>query len=592
MNKKGLKDVLRNYWRVAKNHKFIIIANWFFLIAASVTEIFSPVYIKKFFDILALPIPRNEIYQKAYGVLFIIIALVTLRFLIRRSSSFFHRRIFNKIEWGLYYDAYIRTLEHSHSFFISQPAGSIAHKIDKYRASFVTLWEKFSIDILTNIVRAIGFTTVLFMFNKTIGWIMLVWLVVFILSNFWYSKIIKRNLNEISILKSGVSGNVVDGLSNHMTIQLFNGYEFEKNNIWKRVSNLIKLYRKRSNNDDLFFGFQAAFTTISEIAMFIIGLYYFKLGLVTVGFFYLSYTYIKKLADDMWTISRIFRQMSEAYIDAIDMIQIMEKPYEVTDSTSIVPLKSTKGEIDFENVGYIYSNNNTKVLDDFNLKINPGQKVGLVGSSGAGKSTFVKLLFRLFDVKQGSIKIDNVNIKDISQKDLHRVIGFVPQDSMLFHRTIKENITYGNPNATEQEILNASIKAHCHEFISKLPNGYDTLVGERGVKLSGGERQRIAIARAILKSAPILVLDEATSALDSETEVYIQESLDELMSNKTVIAIAHRLSTIKKMDRILVLENGKILEDGSHEELLKDPNSTYKKLWDLQAGGFIQENED
>ena len=215
-----------------------------------------------------------------------------------------------------------------------------------------------------------------------------------------------------------------------------------------------------------------------------------------------------------------------------------------------------------------------------------GQKIAVVGSSGAGKTTFVRLLLRLFNIASGKILIDGIDISAISQKNLREKISFVPQDPVLFHRTLLDNIRYGKRDATDKEVLVAARLAHCDEFINNLPNGYKTYVGERGIKLSGGERQRVAIARAILKNAPILVLDEATSSLDSHSEALIQDAFHNLIKGKTTIVIAHRLSTIREMDRIIVLENGKIIEDGVHEELANKEGGLYKKLWDLQAGGF------
>jgi ATP-binding cassette subfamily B protein len=235
----------------------------------------------------------------------------------------------------------------------------------------------------------------------------------------------------------------------------------------------------------------------------------------------------------------------------------------------------------------------TPVLKEFNLTIAGGEKIALVGPSGAGKTTVTKLLLRLYDVKGGGIKIDGQNIADVTQDSLRDAIAFVPQEPILFHRSLMENIRYGRRGASDAEVIEAAKKAHCHEFIDKLPQKYDTLVGERGIKLSGGERQRVAIARAILKNAPILVLDEATSSLDSESESLIQDALELLMHGKTVLVIAHRLSTIMKMDRIVVMENGSIVATGTHLELVNQ-HGLYQKLWSIQAGGFIggAENEE
>ena len=247
------------------------------------------------------------------------------------------------------------------------------------------------------------------------------------------------------------------------------------------------------------------------------------------------------------------------------------------------------GEISFNQVGFKYHSQSSGV-QDLSLAIRGGEKVALVGPSGAGKSTLTKLLFRFYDVTHGSITIDGQDIRDITQGSLRQAISLVPQEPVLFHRTILENIRYGRPDATEKDVINAAKKARCHEFISRLPDGYHTFVGERGIKLSGGERQRVAIARAILKNAPILVLDEATSSLDSESEALIQQALTELMEGKTTIVIAHRLSTVMQMDRILVLEGGKVVDEGTHADLI-DRDGLYQSLWNIQAGGFTAQTE-
>lgn len=249
-------------------------------------------------------------------------------------------------------------------------------------------------------------------------------------------------------------------------------------------------------------------------------------------------------------------------------------------------LSQKGGEIKWQDVTFRFGE--SAVFDRFNLTIAPGQRVGLVGQSGAGKTTFVSLLLRQHELETGSICIDGQDIATVTQDSLRQNIAVVPQEPLLFHRTIRENIAYGKVNATEEEVIEVAKKAQSHDFIMALPEGYDTLVGERGIKLSGGQKQRVAIARAMLKDAPILILDEATSALDSESEVAIQKALHELMVGKTVIAIAHRLSTLREMDRIIVLEKGSIVEDGTHEALTRS-GGAYQRLWEHQAGGFLQE---
>jgi ABC-type multidrug transport system fused ATPase/permease subunit len=287
-------------------------------------------------------------------------------------------------------------------------------------------------------------------------------------------------------------------------------------------------------------------------------------------------------------LGRIISHAAKIYGQAEEGLNEVMVPLEILDTESANRLHVSSTGVTWKDVSFDYEG--VPVFKDFNLEIPAGQRGGLVGHSGAGKTTFVSLLLRQHDVMKGSILIDNQDIKSVTQDSLREHIAVVPQEPLLFHRSIRENIAYGKPGATDEEIIEVAKKAQAHEFITALPEGYETLVGERGVKLSGGQKQRVAIARAMLKDAPILVLDEATSALDSESEVAIQKALHELMEGKTVIAVAHRLSTLREMDRIIVLDQGVIVEDGSHDELSK-AGSVYQRLWEHQAGGFLTDDE-
>ncbi len=314
---------------------------------------------------------------------------------------------------------------------------------------------------------------------------------------------------------------------------------------------------------------------------------FWQRGLVTIGDFVLIQSYLLVLFNRLVSMNRELRRFYDSFADAIEMVEILEEPHEIRNAPDAKPLKITDCEINFKNINF-YFDETRPVLKDFNLAVNGGEKLALVGPSGAGKTTVTKLLLRLYNITKGSIEIDSQNIAAVTQESLRDAIAFVPQEPILFHRTLMENIRYGKHDASDEEVFAAAKKAHCHEFISALPEGYQTFVGERGVKLSGGERQRVAIARAILKGAPILLLDEATSSLDSESEALIQDALQNLMEGKTVIVIAHRLSTIMKMDRIIVIENGRVVAEGTHYELLKQ-RGLYQKLWSIQAGGFIDD---
>jgi ATP-binding cassette subfamily B protein len=272
---------------------------------------------------------------------------------------------------------------------------------------------------------------------------------------------------------------------------------------------------------------------------------------------------------------------------------ILDEEHEVKDSLGAKNLKINAGKVEFDKVSFSYNKaKEESVIKNLSFKVKPGEKVALIGPSGGGKSTLTKLILRLFDIKKGSILIDGQDISKVTQDSLRRQIALVPQDPILFHRTLRENIRYANQHVSDEELIAASKMAHCHEFIKKLPHGYDTHVGERGIKLSGGQRQRVAIARAILSQAKILILDEATSSLDSESEKLIQDALKNLIKNKTTFIIAHRLSTIMNVDRIFVLENGRIIEEGTHADLVSKESGLYKKLWNLQVGGYLEDLSD
>ena len=300
---------------------------------------------------------------------------------------------------------------------------------------------------------------------------------------------------------------------------------------------------------------------------------------------YLVIAYSSAVVSQLMMFSRTIRNINQALSDSQEMLDTLAVENEIKDP--ITPVKSNihRGNIVFKDISFTHNENSGALFHNFSVHIKPGEKIGLVGPSGSGKTTFTNLLLRTIDVDKGSIEIDNQDIKDIKQRDLRRAITYVAQEPILFHRTIAENIGYGDLDANHEAIVAAAKLANAHEFIVGLPKGYDTLVGERGVKLSGGQRQRVAIARAILKNSPILILDEATSALDSENEAKIQDALKKLIKDRTTLIVAHRLSTIKEVDRILVIKDGEIIEEGSHKELLRK-NKVYAELWSRQSGSF------
>ncbi len=415
--------------------------------------------------------------------------------------------------------------------------------------------------------------------------VLIIWSIIFVTVSIILSKKAQKYSGIYSNARSTAVGKVVDSIGNILNVKLFARENYEKSYLSSYLDDVAS--KERTSNWYLLKvkAFYAISVTTLLAAMLYLLIYEYSRNAITVGDFALILTL------NMFIIDEVFRAVMElvSFSEEIGIckqaLSIIATKHEIVDQPDAMALKVTQGQIIFDQVHFKYKKEQN-VFTDKSITINPGEKVGLVGFSGSGKSTFVNLILRFFDVGSGKILIDGQNIKTVTQQSLREAIAMIPQDPVLFHRSLAENIGYGRLDATKEEIIECSKKAHCHEFIEKLENGYQTLVGERGVKLSGGQRQRIAIARAILKNAPILILDEATSSLDSVTESYIQESLTQLMEGRTTIVIAHRLSTLFYMDRILVFSDGKIIEDGTHAKLL-GLNGHYAKLWRMQAGGFV-----
>lgn len=394
--------------------------------------------------------------------------------------------------------------------------------------------------------------------------------------------------NERKARTSRLTGIIADIMGNQILTRVFAREKYESNVIKHErrkihdvaLKEITIIERESLYRQTLVYGFQ--------IITLVTAVWLYSTHSVSIAALVFTVTYLMRISDSLFGISSIIRQYEAAFLEAAPMMKILQMDHDVRDAPHATKLQIRSGAIDLDNVTFAYSNNSTDaVFHQLDLHIPAGQKVGLAGHSGGGKTTLTKLLLRFSDIDSGHIRIDGQDIASVTQESLRSQIAYVPQEPFLFHRSLRENINYGNPDATDEEIIAAARKAHAMEFIDKLPQGLDTVVGERGVKLSGGQRQRIAIARAILKDAPILILDEATSALDSESEKLIQASLAELMKGRTSIVIAHRLSTIAKLDRIIVLDSGAITEDDSHDVLLTQ-NGTYAKLWKHQSGGFIE----
>jgi ATP-binding cassette, subfamily B, bacterial len=477
---------------------------------------------------------------------------------------------------------------HSYNYFQQNFAGSLANKINDMAKGSATIISNLIDHFLARALSFIVGAFTMYFVNPNFSMVLIIWIVIFISVSLFLSKKSQRYSEIFSEARSQVVGKVVDSIGNILSVKLFAREGYEKRYLQKFLTDSVSKDRNLHwylLKVKVFYGISI---TVLVGSMTWLLIYERSLNRVTVGDFALILTLTMILIEEAFFIATQLVEFSELIGTCKQGLSIISVKHEIVDLPHAVPLHATRGQIVFDKVHFQYKNGES-IFADKSITIRSGEKVGLVGFSGSGKSTFVNLILRFFEVDSGKILIDDQDIKKVTQHSLRSQIAMIPQDPSLFHRTLMENIRYGRLEATDDEVIEVARKAHCQEFIEKLQDGYDSLVGERGVKLSGGQRQRIAIARALLKNAPILILDEATSSLDSVTEHYIQESLAELMKGRTTIVIAHRLSTLFHMDRILVFSEGKIIEDGTHSELI-NLNGHYTKLWSMQAGGFIVDN--
>ncbi|MEX2029014.1 MAG: ABC transporter ATP-binding protein [Candidatus Paceibacterota bacterium] len=557
-----------------------------YLVGVVLNDIIQPLLFREIIDALSSGGDRDVIYAEVITLAFFIVGLVVLYNIGFRTGDYANAYFQSRVMERLYNFTFNRLLEHSYRFFSNNFSGSIVAKSKRFKRSFESLVDVISFQIWFSFVSLVGVVIVLFLNVPTLAWMFLVWAIAYLIVTFFLiRKKIVYDLLEAEA-DSLVTARLSDAILNILNIKIFGGERKEKLG-FQAVTKDEETRRRRAWYFDNFQNVVKAVMMFAlQVAVLFSNLKLWYVGELTLGTFVLIQTYMVTIFLILWNLGRSLSKAVKSLTEMQEVIDIFDITPDILDPKKPEALKISVGRVVFDKVSFTYQGG-VDVLEDFNLDISPGERVGLVGHSGAGKSTITKLLLRFTDIMKGDITIDGQNIKNITQNDLRSVISYIPQESILFHRTIGENIAYGRPDATQEEIIAVAKKAHADEFISQLPRGYDTLVGERGVKLSGGERQRVAIARAMLKNAPILVLDEATSSLDSVSESYIQDSFNELMKGKTTIIIAHRLSTIQKMDRIVVLEKGKIVEEGTHQELL-GKKGVYAELWDHQTGGFLE----
>jgi ATP-binding cassette subfamily B protein len=503
-----------------------------------------------------------------------------------RCSGFFGMHWVTSVRKNSYDVLSAHTLKHSHSYFSDRFAGSLMSKINNVAGAIDRLIPELLWTHLTALLSVIITLTFLVFIDSSAAAVFLSLVVALFIFNKKLSKK-KRQYSKQNVLEmTRYRGYLVDVISNIQAVRQYVKPGFE-NESMRQLSTKFRL----SNIKSWFYTEMTLFWN-SVIILFFSSFMFWLIvakwqeGIVSTGELILVIALYSQIISTLMFIGRAVNSTANAVGEIDEGLEELLIPTEINDDSDAIALVAKEAEIDWKNVGFEFSGQ--PVFSGFDLNIPAGQRMGLVGKSGAGKSTFVSLLLRQHDIETGSIEIDGQNISKITQDSLRQNIAVVPQEPALFHRSIRENILYGKPDATEEELITVAKQAQAYGFIMALPEGFETMVGERGVKLSGGQKQRVAIARAMLKDAPILVLDEATSALDSESEVAIQKALETLMEGRTVIAIAHRLSTLRKMDRIIVMEAGKIIEDGDHNSLSQS-GGVYEKLWNHQAGGFLQE---
>ena len=584
--KVGIADVIKYFWKAMRPQKW---AFWYILLAftmGSIIDLIVPLFYKKFFDIIVGTTDKMILAPQLTQIIIWVLILHGVIWTFHQTGFFLMNRFVSKTMARIRQLSFDYMIRHSYSFFTNSFSGALVQRVGRFSRAFDRLNDRLLFNFIPLLIHVTGVIVIIYLQHPMIAYIIVIWAFVMLVYNYIFSTWKLRFDIVAAKADSTTTAVLADSLSNQNTIASFAGFERESSNFKDTTHDQAKAQRLSWDINLIKDGIQVGFIFIVEFLLFYYAIKFWQKDAITIGTFVLIQVYILNLAKRLWDFGRIIRDTYESFADSKEMVEILETPYEVKDIPNAKKLKVAGGQIEFKDISFAFNETRT-VLKNINLNIKSGEKIALIGPSGAGKSTIVKLLMRMYDLTSGTIEIDNQNVKEVTQDSLRQNISLVPQDPILFHRTLMENIRYGKERATDEEVMAAAKLAHCDEFIDTLPLKYETYVGERGIKLSGGERQRVAIARAILKNAPILVLDEATSSLDSHSESLIQDALNNLMEDKTTIVIAHRLSTIRKMDRVIVIDNGQITEQGTHDELLSNDNSLYKKLWELQAGGFL-----
>ena len=589
MSNKGLPQTLWKFiWYFLSPYKLYLIIPIVFSIVLAAELSIVPYLLKIIIDKLSA---FDKPMEHLWSVIFVpVIIYIGIREIVNwnfRLHDWYNIKVVARLKANIIKTMLEHLKKHSYEYFQSNLTGSLVNKISDICAGVDELLSMINMIFIWRLLALVIASAVMFTVHPGFAVILIVWGTLIVGATLKLSKITSTFSTEYATNRSLLVGKISDFISNIINSKLFPNVHYERKRIQSVLDNTVKSERKV-----LWWFFKISYIQGLSVTIFIACLLMllikgYKEKTVTIGDFALILGLANTFIPMIFALSEKLLKFFMEVGTCNQALTIITHPLEVANHPNAKSLEITKSDIEFKNVDFGYSKDKF-FFNNVNVSIPAGQKVGLVGCSGGGKSTFINLLLRLYDIKKGSICIDEQDIKYVTKESLRQQIAVIPQEPVLFHRSVKENIRYGNVEATDEMIIEASKKAHCHDFIKLLDDGYDSLVGERGVKLSGGQRQRIAIARAVLKNSPIIIMDEASSALDSATENYIHQSLHNFMKNKTAIIIAHRLSTLRDMDRILFFKDGAIIEDGNFEYLL-GIKGYFAKLWNMQVNGVLQD---
>ena len=582
------RELLVFIWRSMRPQKWIFAVAFFTSFAWALDALLWPYIIHLVIDVFTVyEHSRKEALENLYGPIVSGISLAVGMELLYRTSGFLQSKAFPRLEASIRMKFFNHIQHHSPHYFNERFAGSLANKITDMTTHVTTLLQLLLFPILPSISACVLGAVLLWYINPIFAYLLLFGIIFFLTGYLVLAKTSSLYQNRHGEARSFLIGKIVDSLSNNFSVNLFYRFKREASYLEPFQKEEIKKYSQAGSYSEKL----NCFFSIFYILIIILGLYGAMIYLwienkISTGQVIQVFTTGWSLVMILWGVGANIPKLFQSLGILKQAYSVFSEPQDILDIPQAKPLILSSGEIRFDHVFFSYGEK--EVFKNVSIHLQGGEKVGIVGYTGAGKSTFINLILRFHTPKQGKISIDGQNIAEATLESLRHHIALIPQDLTLFHRTLYENILCGNPEAREEEVILASKKAHCHEFISKIPHGYQATVGERGTKLSGGEKQRIAIARAILANAPILILDEATSSLDSLTETYIQDSLTTFMQNRTTLVIAHRLSTLSHLDRILVFDQGEIAEEGSHLALLQK-KGLYAQMWNKQVNGFLPE---